>query len=198
MKVKPVLGDWEIPSIASIETLERRAFVELPVPGREGSLFQDANTIPTRIAIAGSLYGDETRAEFVEEVRAKFRDGEPLSFVADIVTATSVQYVVIDTLRFEESGTRPDEVDYVIALRESPPPPPPPDPLGGIDTSLLDQAAGFVDQIAGALDAIETMAIPDFSDPTPPLESMLDGVSAIVEGLGGIAGPIGELFGGGG
>lgn len=197
MKVKPVLGDWEIPNIAAIETLERRAFVELPVPGREGSLFQDANTLPTRIAIAGSLHGDETRAEFVDQVRAKFREGEPLSFVADIVTATSVHYVVIDALHFEERGTRPDEVDYTITLRESPPPPPPPDPLGGIDSSLLDQAAGFVDQIAGALDAIDTMSLPEFSDPSPPLEGVLDGVTAVVEGLGGIAGPIGELFGGG-
>jgi hypothetical protein len=41
------------------------------------------------------------------------------------------------------------------------------------------------------------MSLPEFSDPSPPLEGVLDGVTAVVEGLGGIAGPIGELFGGG-
>ena len=39
MKVKPLLGDWEIPRIESIRAAERRSLVELPVPGRVGSLF---------------------------------------------------------------------------------------------------------------------------------------------------------------
>ena len=121
MNVKPMLGDWEIPRIASINTLERRAFVEMPVPGRVGSLFQDLNTTPTRIAISGSLYGDEARNAFLEELRGKFRQGVPVTFVADIVTATEVQYVIIETLRFQESGTKPDQIDYFMVLQESPP-----------------------------------------------------------------------------
>ena len=100
MNVKPMLGDWEIPRIASIQTLEHRMFVEMPVPGRVGSLFQDLNTTPTRIAISGSLYGDEARNAFLEALRGKFREGVPVTFVADIVTATEVQYVIIETLRF--------------------------------------------------------------------------------------------------
>ena len=146
MKVKPVLGDWEIPRIESIRTLERRSFVELPVPGKVASLYQDLNTEPTRIALAGSLYGDEDRDAFLEEVRGKFRAGEPVTFVADIVTATEVQYVIVDALAFRESGRRPDEIEYSIVLRESSPPPPPADPLAGLDAGLLDDAAGFVDR----------------------------------------------------
>ena len=120
MKVKPVLGDWEIPSIASIETLERRAFVELPVPGREGSVFHDANTVPTRIAVVGSLHGDEPRDEFVDHVRAKFREGEPLSFVADIVTATSSSTSSSSLSASRRAGRGPTRSTTRSSLSESP------------------------------------------------------------------------------
>ena len=75
MNVKPMLSDWEIPRIASIQTLEHRMFVEMPVPGRVGSLFQDLNTTPTRIAISGSLYGDEARNAFLEALRGEVSGG---------------------------------------------------------------------------------------------------------------------------
>ena len=147
MAVKPVLGDWEIPRVAMMRTAEARKFAELPVPGRQGSLFQDLNAEPTLVEIAGSLFADEERSEFLTTVREKFRAGEPVTFVADITEATDIQFVVIDSMRFEQRADRPDEVSYHLTLRESPPPPPPPDPLGGIDTSLLDEAAGFVEGV---------------------------------------------------
>src|SRR5690606_2559120 len=107
MRVKPMLGDWEVMRIASIHALERRTWVELTVPGRVGSLFHDLNTAPTRIAIRGSLQGDEAKDAFLAAVREQFRAGEPVTFVGDIVTATEVQYVIIETLEFEERGDRP-------------------------------------------------------------------------------------------
>lgn len=196
MKVKPVLGGWEVPSIEWIAAHDRRAWIELPVPGRAGSLFQDLDGAPTRVAIAGSLAGDEPRDEFLEELRGKFRAGEPVTFTADIVTATELQYVVIEELRFEESAGRPDETSYFLLLRESPPPPPPPDPLGGLDTSLLDQAGGFLDTLTGALDLIDGLgSIPDISDPTPPLTAALEGVTTATQGLGETLGPLTAIFG---
>lgn len=128
-------------------------------------------------------------------MRGKFRAGEPITFVADIVTATEVQYVIVDALAFRESGRRPDEIEYSIVLRESPPPPPPEDPLAGLDASMLEDAAGFVDSVTGALDAIDAMSAPDFSDPTPPLAGVLDGVSGAIGGLADITGPLTDLFG---
>jgi hypothetical protein len=149
MKVKPMLGDWEVPRIAAIRSAERRAFAELPVPGRAGSVFQDLNAGPVRVVIEGSPHGDEARDAFLEEVRGKFKAGEPVTFVADIVSATEVRYVIVEELRFQESGVRPDQIDYFLVLRESPPPPPPPNPLGGLDAGLLDQAGSFLDSITG-------------------------------------------------
>jgi hypothetical protein len=196
MKVKPLLGDWEIPHIEIIRTAEQRNFVEMAVPGRVGSTYQDMNTSPTNIVIVGSLYGDEARDEFLETVRDKFKSGEPLTFVADIITATEIQYVIIESLRFEENGARTDQMDYVISLKESPPPPPPPDPLGGLDAGLLDQAAGFVEGVTGALDALDALAnVPNFGDPTEPLSGALDGVGAALGSLGDITGALDDLFG---
>ena len=197
MTVKPVLGDWEIPRIAAMQSIERRAFAELATPGRVGSLFQDLNRTPTVVAIHGSLYGDEARDTFLNEVRSRFNAGAPVTFVADILTATEVQYVVIETLHFQESGLRPDQTDYLIVLRESPPPPPPPDPLGGLDAGLLDQAGSFLDAVTGALDAIEGLgSIPEIKDPTPPLRGALESVKSAVEGLGAVSSSLTELFGG--
>lgn len=184
MNVKPVLGDWEIPRIQSIQSLEKRNFVELDIPGRVGSLFQDMNTGPTRVAICGSLYGDETRNEFLEELRGKFREGEPVTFVGDIVTATEVQYVIIETLQFEENGLKPDQMDYFIILKESPPPPPPSDPLGALDSELLADAEGFLDSATSVLDVIDTLgSVPDLGNPVEPLSGLMDEFESTTEDL---------------
>ncbi len=196
MMVKPVLGDWEIPRIETIRSLEQRSVVELPIPGRVGSLFQDMGTTPTRIALSGSLYGDEARNDFLEQLRAQYLEGSPVTFVADIVTATEVQYVIIETLRIEESGTKPDQTDYFIVLRESPPPPPPLTSVAGLDAGLLDEAGGFLDSVTGALDIIDSLgSVPDIGDPTPPITSALDGVTSATSGLGDVLSPLLEIFG---
>jgi hypothetical protein len=196
MKQQPMLGDWEIPRIASIRTYEDRRMIELPVPGRVGSLFQDLNTSPTRIAITGSLYGDEARDDFLQKLREKYKAGAPVTFVADIITATEVKYVVVQNLFLEENGRNPDQTDYFITLNESPPPPPPPDPLGGLDGDLLDAAGSLVGQVTGALDAISKLgSVPSFKDPTPPLKSTVDGVKSAVSGLGSVLGKMASLFG---
>ncbi len=195
MKQKPVLGEWEIPHIESIRTAEQRLLVELPIPGRVGSLYQDLNSRPTEIVIAGSLFGDEARDDFLNQVREKYKKGDPVTFVADITTATDVQYVVIEALEMRESGRAPDEMSYRIVLRESPPPPPPP-AFPDIDTSLLDQAGNLLDTVTGALDAIEALgSIPNFGNPTEPLKGALDGVTSAASGLGAALDPLHAIFG---
>jgi hypothetical protein len=197
MKVKPMLGDWEIPRIAAIRTIENRSVIEMRVPGMVGSLYQDLNSVPTRIEISGSLFGDDARDEFLQKVREKFKAGEPVTFVADIITATDVQYVVVEKLEFTERGTAPDETSYAIVLKESPLPPPPPDPLGGLDSDLLDQAGGFLDSVSGALSAIDGLVgIPELKDPTAPLAGTLNGVKSALTGLGSVSGDLKNLFGG--
>lgn len=195
MRVQPMLGDWVVPRIHTLETLEVRTFTELPRAGANGSLFHDLAGEPIRVLIAGSLHGDEARETALTDVRERFRAGEPLTFVADIVTATDVQYVLIEELRVAERATSADETDYRMVLVESPPPPPPPDPLGGIDTGLLDAAAGLVDDVTGALDAIDALSVPDLADPTTGLRDVLDGTARALGALDDATGPLAELFG---
>lgn len=196
MKVKPVLGDWEIPRIATMESLQQRAFVELPVPGRQGSLFQDMNGSPMRLVISGSLYGDEARDAFLEEVRSRYEAGEPLTFVADVLTATEVQYVIVEALIFQEDAAEPDQTQFYLRLCESPPPPPPLNLLAGLDAGLLDGAAGFLDSLSGVLDALEGLgSIPDISDPTAPLSSALEGITTATSGLSDAITPFQTLLG---
>ena len=195
MKVKPVLGGWEIPHIASIGSVEQRSFTELEVPGKSTSLFHDLSSTPTRIVIGGSLFGDEDRDDFLQQVRDQFRAGDPVTFVADITTATEIQYVVIETLRFEQSAARPDEIEYLIALRESPPPPPPPSP--SIDDGLQSEADAFLGSVTGALNAIDAVSVPNFGDPTPPLSGTLDGAKSALGGLSDVPSKLTDLFGSG-
>jgi hypothetical protein len=136
-----VLGDWVIPRVSSIKSLERRSPDGLQ---------------PARIVITGSLYGDEARDGFLETIRVKYRKGEPVPFVADIMNATDIQYVTIETLVFHESGARPDQTDYLIALSESEPPSPPSDSLAKIDAALIKDAEDFINAAANSPRANES------------------------------------------
>lgn len=193
--MKPVLGDWEVPRIQRMRTDERRRISELPIPGRAGGLLQDLDRASAAIEIQGSLFAEE-RSDFLGSIREKFHAGEPLTFVADIIEATDIQYVLIESLVIEESSRFPDQIDYYLKLRESPPPPPPPDPLGGIDDGLLGLAEDFIDGVSDVLDAIDALAnIPDFSDPSALLGGTLSDVTGAIGQLGEIGGLIDGLFG---
>jgi hypothetical protein len=195
VNVQPALGDWTVPNIESLEVSERRAFAEFEVAGRVGSVFQDLNSQPLRVAIRGSLFGEEDRSAFFDEIREKFQKGEPVTFVADIVHATTVEYVLITNLEFAENATRPDQIDYHIELKESPPPPPP-ETFPGLDAGLLDQAGDLLGAVEGALDVLDALgSVPSFGDPTPPLNDALSSVTAATTGLEEALTPLADIFG---
>lgn len=198
MTTVPMLGDWEIPRIATMRTEEARKLAEHRVPGRAGSVFQDLGAAPVTIEVAGSVYSDDERTGFLDEARARFAAAEPLTFVADILQATDIQYVLVESLVVEEVATRPGEFAYRMRLRESPPPPPPADPFGDLDAGLLDQAAGFVDGVTDALGAVAALGnIPDFRDPSALVGGATDEAAALIDGLGAIGPAVQSLFGSG-
>lgn len=198
MTVTPMIGDWEVPRTALMRTDQVRKLAEHRVPGREGSVFQDLGADPVTIDIAGSVFSEEERSGFLDAARERFAAARPMTFVADILRATDIQYVMIENLVVEEHATRPDEIAYRMTLRESPPPPPPPDPFGAIDSDLLDQAGGFIDGVTDALDAVAALGdIPDFTDPSSLVGGATDEAAALIDGIGSVGPAIQSLFGSG-
>lgn len=191
-----MLGDWEIPRIAMMRTEEARKLSEFRIPGRAGSIWQDLGSEAMVIEVAGSVYAEAESTAFLDDVRGKFAAAEPLTFVADIVHATDLQYVLIESLVIEEHGDRPDEIAYRMTLRESPPPPPPSDPFGAIDADLLGAAGAFIDGVSSALDAVAALGdLPDFSDPSSLLGGTTQEAIGAIDRLGSVASSIQSLFG---
>ncbi|CAM5456961.1 hypothetical protein [Thauera mechernichensis] len=195
MSLTPMLADWELPRVTRLETLETRDFLELPLPGRAGSLFQDLERRPARIIIEGSVFGSEAGLDLLNAVREHYGAGQPLTFVSDIVTGTDIQYVLLQQVHVQAEASAPDQIDYALWLIESPPPPPPGNILGGIDTSLLDQAAGLLDDAMGALNALQALgSMPELSDPTGPLTGILGDTAPAIGQLGSIGAGLRDLL----
>lgn len=195
MKAKPMIGDYEVPGIQRIGTVEQRRLVEIPVPGLAGSYHQDLGQGPIAIVIEGTLAGDDARDTFLTTVRGMFNEPDPVDFVADITTATELEQVHLSELNVGEAAGSAHTFRYRITLAQHTPPPPPPPALGpsDLDAGLLDEAAALAEamQIPDLLGAV-----PELSDPTPPLKGTLDGVKSALEGLSGVSDAFTSLFGG--
>jgi hypothetical protein len=123
--VKPMIGDWAVPRIERIGTVDRRRLARLSVPGLAGDLHHDLGSHSVAVDIEGSLQGDEERDEFLQKVRANLLTGDPLTFVADITTATELELVVIEGLEVEEVNDAARSFRYRIRVRQYVEPPEP-------------------------------------------------------------------------
>jgi hypothetical protein len=189
-----MLGDVELRAVQHVTTLERRALVEHAVPGMAGSAFQDLGRPSARLQLQGVLFGEGSRAD-LEKLRTMFQAAEPVSFTADITTATQIVDVLVDDLRVVEVAGRPNTFAYAVVLRESPPPPPPQDPLAGLNTDIVSQAQDLFDQATSLASVVGALtSIPSFGDPTVPLGGLLDSVADVTSGLTGTLSPLGDLF----
>jgi hypothetical protein len=192
--ITPMLGDVELRTVQNIATVERRALVEHRVPGMAGSAFQDLGRPSTSIKLEGILFGEESRTG-LESLRTKLQAAEPVSFTADIATATDIIDVLIEDLRVVEVAGRPDTFLYQIVLRESPPPPPSVDPLAALNADILGDAQDLFDQAAGLADVLNTLGnVPSFGDPTEQIGSILDQFGSATGGMSDTLSPLGELF----
>jgi hypothetical protein len=190
MKIKPMIGEYEVPGLERIGATERRRLREIPVPGLGGSYHQDLGAHPLTLRLEGSLQGDDNREGFLEKVRAMFADGKPVDFVADIVTATSIEKMIVAGLDVEESSEVPDTFRYAISLLQYTEPPPDPAP-----ENPADAIAAEADLLTDVLEIPDLLGAPDFGDPTPPLKATLDEFKGVMDGLGGLGNAASALFG---
>lgn len=190
MKIKPMIGEYEVPGLERIGATERRRLREIPVPGLGGSYHQDLGAHPLSLRLEGSLQGDEARDGFLETVRGMFSAGEPVDFVADITTATTLEKMIVAGLDVEESAEVPDTFRYAITLLQYTEPPP--DPAPG---DLAEDIAAEADLLSDLMEIPDLLSAPDFGDPTPPLRGALDQFKGVMEGLGNLGPAAAKLFG---
>ena len=108
-------------------------------------------------------------------------DRKPVDFLCEITGQGYFTQVMVDHLNVAQRAGRLNEFEFECLVTEYVPPPPPPagSPLGALDTSILDEAAGLMDdiqdglaQVAGLVNLVSGAA--DFGNPTTRLPSMLD------------------------
>jgi hypothetical protein len=191
MKAKPMLGEFEVDGIHAIESFERRVLAEHRVPGLAGSYLQDMGTEANLIVISGSKAGDDARDDFLQHIRDLFNEGDPVTFTADINTATDLTDVLIEDLQVAEIGGSPDSFRYAITLRKYVKPPEPA-PSGLLDEGILGDASKLVDAVS-TIDQLGS--VPNVGDPTKPLSGAMDQVQAASAPLSGIVDRVTALLG---
>ena len=184
---RPMIGEWEVPRIERIETLEERRIACLPVPGLLGDIQQDLGAASLSVEICGSLQGDEARDAFLDDLRKKFRAGDPVTFAADITHASELDRVLIDELELEEVNHAPGSFRYRIVLREYVEPPQPPPQVDDLGADLgpdLDSLASLGLQGLNLPDLLG--GIPDVANPVPPLQGALGAVQSATAQVPGL------------
>jgi hypothetical protein len=149
--MRPLLDDLELVQVQEIGTYDKRALAEHKPPGMAGSLLQNLGRRPARIVLWGIATGPDA-LQFTQNLDDKFRAGQPLPFIADIVAESKIEKVVIDDLRFQDLAGKPERYAYVLTLREFIEPKEPQE-AAPLDGSILDEAQSLVNQITGGLDA---------------------------------------------
>lgn len=148
--MRPMLDDLELPQVQEITTRDLRVLAEHKPPGMEGSLLQNMGRRPTRLVLCGVAVGPEV-LEFVEKLDEKFRSGNAVPFIADIIADAEIEEMVIDDLQWQELAGKPERFAYVLTLREFIEPVEPED-ASFLDSDILDEAQGLIDQLVEGLD----------------------------------------------
>jgi hypothetical protein len=145
-----MLDDLELPQVQEIATYDRRELAEHKPPGMDGSLLQNMGRRPVRLVLWGVASGPEA-PDFVEQLDGKFRIGDPVSFAGDIVAEAEIEQMVIDDLEWQELAGKPERFAYALTLREYIEPVEPED-TSILDTDILEDAEGLIDDLIDGLD----------------------------------------------
>lgn len=147
MAVRPMLDDLELQQVQTIEVDGDQVWTQHGIPALEGDFFQGLGRCASRITLTGVLTGAEV-ADGLAQLRAKFRAAAPVSFVADIATATRIEEVVIEEMGVRAVAGKPSRFAYAFTLREykpatlpgqvTPPAPPEIPPPRPPETAVLD------------------------------------------------------------
>src|SRR5687768_10364879 len=121
---RPVLDEIELQQVQILEVEEQQVLAQHAVPALEGDFLQRLDRRATQVALRGILSGPQAR-QGLEQLRERFRGATPISFVADIASATVVEQVLIEELSVRELAGTPQCFEYALTLREYIEPPQP-------------------------------------------------------------------------
>ncbi len=149
--MRPMLDDIELPQVQEISTIEHRMLAEQRPPGMDGTLLQNLGRRPARLALWGIASEDDAPA-FIEKLDARFRDGKPVTFTADIVADAKIDRMLVEDLRVQDLAGKPGRYAYILTLREYIEPVEPA-ATSGLDADILNDALNQVQQLAADLQA---------------------------------------------
>jgi hypothetical protein len=152
--VRPMLAGAELPQVQELTTNDLRALAEHKAPGKDGSMLQNLGRAPTGVTVRG-VATDPASLDLVERLKAELRTGQPVGFVADITSDTTIEQVLVDDLQVRQLAGRPDRYAYVLTLREYTEPVEPPS-SAAVDADILGEAG---DLLGGILDGLD-LAVP--------------------------------------
>jgi hypothetical protein len=148
--MRPMLDDIELPQVQEVTTYDRRMLAEHKPPGMEGSLLQNLGRRPAHLTLWGVKTGPDA-LEFVETLEQKYRAGQPVPFVADIIADAEIEQMIIDDLQWQELAGRPERYSYVLTLREFIEPVEPED-ASFLEENILGDATDLFDDLLDGLD----------------------------------------------
>ena len=148
--MRPMLDDLELPHVQEIAIHDQRVLAEHKPPGMDGSLLQNMGRRPAHLVLWGVATGPDV-VDFVEELDGKYKSGQPVPFVADIVADAEIEEMVIDDLQWQEVAGKPQRYAYTLTLREYIEPVEPED-LSLLDSDILDEAGDLIDGLVDGLD----------------------------------------------
>lgn len=196
------LGDLTLERLTQVNVQERARIVKHEVPGMEGSLTQMMGRSSVVIQLVGIFHGaDDAASNGLDGLRQVYLAGDPVDFYTEATGTGYFAQVVITKLDVMQRAGFLDQFDYKLEISEyiEPPEPISIDPLSAIDSSLLDEAAAFMDDVQNAIDAVSQLAdlvaaIPDFGDPTEGIGDMVTEYSSAAEGVVTALQAIDDLF----
>lgn len=177
--------------IHRIETLEQVGYVRYRVPGLDGELAQELGRQSVRLRIEGIFYGDEAEIELAK-LRKVYQQKKAVEFLANIIGNAYFAEVLIDKLEIKQKAKEPDQFSYSLVVTEYVKPP---EAIlletPSVDLGILGEAQSFMD----AVRLPDLLDLPEFKDPTKPLDNMLSELRLALEPLNEEEQTINQLFG---
>src|SRR5262249_11025679 len=107
MPVRPMLGELDLVQVQRIVVDDTEVFAAHAAAGVDADYLQRLSHRSATIRLSGVVSGERARRGLAD-LRARFRDAEPVAFAADVATATRVDQVLVEELAVREVAGRPE------------------------------------------------------------------------------------------